>query len=99
MDVSGMGKVQSIQAALNAPAPVTPAQLPAPDPLLNPAVQEIARVRGTEKLRERQRGAPPSSLKVELDHEWTPDVEETPRHPGQDGQRRGDRPPHLDILA
>ena len=99
MDVAGIGQVQSIQAALNTPSPVPQGQPTPPEPLLNPVVQEIARIRGTEKLRERQRGGRPSSLKVELDRAWTPDAEEPPAHPGQDGKRPEERPPHLDILA
>ena len=99
MDISGMGQVQSIQAALHAPLPLVPGQPPTAEPLLNPAVPELARVRGPEKLRERQRGEPPSSLKVELDSGWTPDVAAPPKHAGEDGQRPDDRPRHIDILA
>ncbi|MGE4159435.1 MAG: hypothetical protein AB7F75_10120 [Planctomycetota bacterium] len=99
MDISGIGQVQSIQAGFHAPPPVVQGQAPVVAPLLNPAVPELAKVRGPEKLRERQRGEPSSSLKIELDREWTPDANPVPKHPGEDGQRPEDRPPHVDILA
>lgn len=99
MDVSGIGQVQSIQAALHAAVPAVPGQPPVAEPLINPVVPEVARIRGTEKLRERQRGESPSSLKSELDSGWTPDVSAPPRHAGEDGQRPDDRPRHIDILA